>query len=105
MSNLDDRYENGAHDYMKYIKFGYGRGSDHACKDIRGGYMTREEGIEMVKKYDHVRPSDLDHWLGYVGRSDEWFQSIADTFRSPRVWGRNAKGEWLKQNIWDKEQP
>ena len=25
MSNLDDRYENGIHDLMKFVKFGYGQ--------------------------------------------------------------------------------
>jgi len=49
-SNLDDMHENGIHDYMKFIKFGYGRASDHASKDIRDGYMTREEGIQMVRE-------------------------------------------------------
>src|SRR5262245_22552174 len=44
-SNLDDMHENGIHDYLKFVKFGYGRGTDHACKDIRGGRMTRPEGI------------------------------------------------------------
>ena len=57
MSNLDDMHENGIHDYLKYIKFGYGRGTDHACKDIRAGLMTREEGVEMVRRYDHVKPA------------------------------------------------
>lgn len=99
-SNLDDRYENGAHDYLKYIKFGYGRGTDHACKDIRSGYMTREQGIEMVRKYDHVRSSDLYFWLDYVGRDEAWFDRIADTFRSPKVWVKDG-GRWLKRNIWD----
>ena len=45
MSNLDDMHENGAHDYLKFIKFGYGRCSDHVAKDIRAGLMNREEGI------------------------------------------------------------
>lgn len=101
MSNLDDRYENGAHDYLKWIKFGYGRATDHACKDIRSGYMTREEGIEMVRKYDHVRSSDLYFWLDYVGRTEEWFDKIADTFRSPKVWVQDDRGAWHKRNIWD----
>ena len=64
-SNLDDRYENGVHDLLKFIKFGYGRASDHASKDIRDGYMTREQGIEMVRKHDHVVSGDLYHWLEY----------------------------------------
>ncbi|MEP3439268.1 MAG: N-acetyl sugar amidotransferase [Hoeflea sp.] len=100
-SNLDDRYENGAHDYLKYVKFGYGRASDHACKDIRSGKMTREEGMEMVRRYDHVRSSDIDFWLNYVERSKHWFDEIADRFRSPRVWGRTESGEWVKENIWE----
>jgi N-acetyl sugar amidotransferase len=99
MSNLDDRYENGAHDLLKFVKFGYGRGSDHASKDIRTGYMTREEGIEMVRKYDHIISDDLDHWLNYVEMDKEEFWSIADTFRDPRVWWIQD-GEWCKDNIW-----
>jgi N-acetyl sugar amidotransferase len=99
MSNLDDRYENGIHDLMKFIKFGYGRCSDHASKDIRTGYMTRDEGIEKVREYDAVVSSDLDYWLDYVDMSkDEWW-SIADTFRDPRVWWIED-GMWWKHNVW-----
>jgi hypothetical protein len=99
MSNLDDRYENGAHDLLKFIKFGYGRASDHASKDIRTGYMTREEGIEMVRRYDHVVSKDLDYWLEYVGMSAREFWETADRFRDKRVW-RVEKGQWVKDNVW-----
>ena len=99
ISNLDDRYENGIHDLMKFIKFGYGRCSDLASKDIRTGYMTREEGIEKVKNYDHVVSSDLYHWLNYVNMKEEEFWHIADSFRDPRVWWIK-EGHWWKDNIW-----
>lgn len=102
MSNLDDRYENGIHDYLKYIKFGYGRGTDHAAKDIRRGYMTREEGIKMVRKYDHVKSSDLAFWLKYVDRDEEWFDRVADSFRDNNVWIKDNDNKWYKRNIWDK---
>jgi N-acetyl sugar amidotransferase len=102
MSNLDDMHENGAHDYLKFVKFGYGRATDHACKDIRAGLMTRDEGIEMVRKYDAVKPrKDLSRWLDYVGMSEDEFDEIADTFRDPRVWAKDERGEWIKDNIWD----
>ena len=101
MSNLDDMHENGIHDYLKFVKLGYGRGSDHACKDIRGGLMTREQGIEMVRKYDHVKPRrDLERWLKYVNMSEEEFDRTCDTFRDPRVW-RIENGEWVKDDIWN----
>ena len=99
ISNLDDRYENGLHDYLKFIKFGYGRASDHASKDIRTGYMSREEGIEMVKKYDHVIPDDLKYWLDYVEMEEDEFWVTADSFRDPRIWSIK-NGHWVKVNIW-----
>ncbi len=99
-SNLDDMYENGAHDYLKFIKFGYGRATDHASKDIRAGRLSREEGIRLVRKHDHVEPSDLQHWLEYVDRDHDWFWDIANKFRSPAVWS-SINGFWVKQNIWD----
>lgn len=101
ISNLDDMHENGIHDYLKYVKFGYGRGTDHACKDIRAGKMTRAEGIEMVRRYDHVKSRDLARWLDYVGMTEAEFDRIADTFRDPRVWRKDAAGAWEKDNIWD----
>lgn len=104
ISNLDDRYENGIHDYLKYIKFGYGRASDHASKDIRLGYMTRDKGIQMVKKYDHIIPKDLYHWLNYVGMKENEFWEIANSFRNPFVWKKDNKENWIKANIWDKKE-
>ena len=100
MSNLDDMHENGIHDYLKFIKLGYGRGTDHSCKDIRAGRMTRDEGIGMVKKYDAVKPRrDLERWLQYVGMSEAEFDATCDTFRDPRVW-RVEDGQWVKDTIW-----
>ncbi len=98
-SNLDDRYENGVHDLMKFVKFGYGRCSDHASKDIRNSHITRKKGIELIKKYDHVVSDDLYHWLDYVEMKEKEFWEIADTFRDPRVWWIK-NGEWYKDNIW-----
>jgi len=99
-SNLDDMHENGIHDYLKFVKLGYGRATDHAMKDIREGRMTREEGIEMVKKYDHVKPyRDLNRWLKYVDMTEDEFDYICDSFRDPRVW-RIENGQWVKDNIW-----
>lgn len=101
MSNLDDMHENGIHDYLKYIKFGYGRATDHSCKDIRDGKMTREEAVEIVKKMDHIKSKDLYRWLKYVDMSEEEFDKIADSFRDPRVWEQLPDGSWVKDNLWD----
>ncbi len=102
MSNLDDRYENGVHDLLKFIKFGYGRASDHASKDVRDGYFSRDEAVKLVMKYDHVVSDDLYYWLDYVGKDEDYFWRYADTFRSPKVWQIKNK-QWCKLDIDGKE--
>jgi imidazoleglycerol phosphate synthase cyclase subunit len=98
MSNLDDMHENGVHDYLKFVKFGYGRCTDHACKDIRAGIITREEGSRRVREMDHIKSRDLKRWLGYVGMTEETFDRVADTFRDPRVW-RVDDDRWIKDDM------
>jgi hypothetical protein len=62
--------------------------------------MTREQGVEMVRKYDHVKPRrDLERWLKYVNMTEEEFDYICDTFRDRRVW-RIEENHWVKDNIW-----
>jgi len=100
-SNLNNIHDNGLHDYMKYVKFGYGRVTDHVCRDIRNGAMTRDEGIKMIRRFDHVFPSDINRWLEYAAMSYEEFVETADSFRDPRVWVKDERGEWIKDNIWD----
>ena len=80
-SNVDDMHENGIHDYLKFIKFGFGRGTDHANYDVRLNLISRDEGIKLVLKYDHVTPSDLDDWCSYVDMKKREFYFHADKFR------------------------
>jgi len=100
MSNLDDMHENGIHDYLKFIKFGYGRATDHASKDIRAGLISRDDAIEIVRKYDHVKPQrDLTRWLEYVEMSEAEFDSTCNQFRSPLVWSIH-NNRWIKSEVW-----
>ena len=98
-SNLDDIHENGIHDYLKFIKFGYGRCTDHASKDIRANLISRKEGINLINQMDHIKSNDLQRWLDYVDMTEKEFDRIADHFRDPRVWIWNDKIGWSKDNI------
>ena len=84
---------------MKFVKFGYGRATDHVCKDIRDGVMSRDEGVKIIKKMDHIKSNDLERWLTYVEMSEQEFDEIADSFRDDRVW-YIKDGLWWKNNIW-----
>ena len=50
-------------------------------RHFRAGEMIREQGIEMGRKYDHVKSRrDLERWLKYVNMTEEEFDSVCDTF-------------------------
>lgn len=91
---LDDIHANGLHDYLKYLKFGYGRATDDASTEIRHGRMTREEGIEMVLRYDAVRPSDTDLFLRTAGMSEKELMEIIEPQRDESIWEKTQSGEW-----------
>ena len=65
----------GVHDYAKFIKRGFGKGTDHASADVRAGLLTREEGFELAKQYDVKRPDHLDYYLKITGLTEEEFLS------------------------------
>ena len=101
-SNVDDVHENGIKDYLKFIKFGYGRCTDHTSKDIRLKKMSREEGIELVKKHDHIKPKEsLNIFLDTVKMTEDEFDTIADNFRDNRVWWIEDN-KWWKNTLWGK---
>ena len=99
-----DDAANGVHDYLKYLKFGYGRATDDASTEIRNGRMTREEGIEMVNKHDGKRPRDLDFILDFLEISENYFYKCIDHLRDKNVEYKN--GVWNKKyNIQDFTSP
>ena len=89
-----DDHANEVHDYMKYLKFGYGRATDDATTEIRLGRMTREEGIEPVREYDHVRPRSLDTYLKFLGMTEAEFEAAVEPMRDRAIWDRDAGGRW-----------
>ncbi len=66
----------GVHDYTKFLKRGFGRGTDHASGDVRAGLLTREEAFELAKKHDSERPPSLDYYLQITGFTEDEFNAV-----------------------------
>lgn len=105
--NLHARIEdhaNDVHDYLKYLKFGYGRATDDASMEIRHGRMSREEGLEMVRRYDHVEPSSLGLYLDFLGITRQQFLDWIEPMRDLSIWEKGGDGEWrVKDSVLDHE--
>jgi len=94
--NLDTKYV-AIHDYFKFLKFGYGRATDHASIDIRNKRLTREEGLDLVKRYDGKIPTKyLDDFLEDFGLSMEEFLKICDKFTNKELFKKDNSGNILR---------
>ncbi len=99
-SSIDDRVDM-FHYYTTLIKFGIGRATYDAAQEIRNDKITREEGVQLVRRYDQEFPRKyFQEFLEYISISEEEFHATVDKFRSPHLWEKIG-GEWkLKHAIW-----
>ena len=93
-NDVDSFHYSGLHDWIKYLKWGYGKATDHATREIRLKRMTREQGVEMVRRYERVPPGDMPLFLEWIGMSEAELLSHVDRFRDPRAWRREGK-DWV----------
>lgn len=75
----------GVHDYAKYIKRGFGRGTDFASQDVRAGLMTREEGFDLAASVDAERPPGLDYYLQITGYTEQEFEETLKAQRQGKA--------------------
>jgi N-acetyl sugar amidotransferase len=79
---------------LKYIKFGFGQCMDHTCYDLREGRITKDEAIELIKKYDgKCSEVYIEKFCSYIGISQKEFWSVTEKFRGP-MWKRDQEGNW-----------
>lgn len=93
-SSLDDKID-GQHYYTMLIKFGQGRAMNDACRDIRDGYISREEGVQLVRRYDEEFPvNNFKFFINYINISEEQYWEVIDNARSPHLW-KKVNETWV----------
>lgn len=82
------------HDKLKVIKHGYGKVLDHACREIRHGRLSKQQGQELVSYHFEQAPqheSLLAEWLGVSQKSLDF---VADLHRNPDYWEKQYPEGW-----------
>lgn len=116
-NSIDDRIDD-FHYYTTGIKFGIGRATYDAAQEIRSRDITRDEGVALVKRFDHEFPERFaDEIFKYISippdefpeaskifeqpiMTREYFDRLTDTFRSPHLW-KWEDGKWmLRHSVW-----
>lgn len=73
----------------KYFKFGFGFTTDEVCYDIREGLMTREQGFELIKKYDGLCGQKyIKQFCDFVGITEKEHWEVVGEFKKYDPWNR-----------------
>lgn len=82
------------HDLLKLYKQGYSKVTDHACREIRHGRLTREQGLALVR-YHEQRPAEhVDLFCEWLGVTPSSLQFLMDLHRNPAYWLEGEPGRW-----------
>lgn len=80
---------------IKYVKFGFGHVTDQAVEAINAGRMTRDEGFDLVRKYDgKCDRKYILHYCHYLGITEDEFWNVVESYRNHDLWEREADGSW-----------
>jgi N-acetyl sugar amidotransferase len=98
--NLDN-HQMGIHDYFKFLKFGFGRGTDLACMHLRRGRITRTQAVQMINKHDGKFPwtylgKPIEDILAPLGMTVDEFVKICDRFTNKKIFVTDAQGKLVK---------
>jgi N-acetyl sugar amidotransferase len=101
IENLDCKWIGGLHDYMKFIKYGYGRATDQICIEIRGGRMTREEGIQALHESSEgqVPMKYVPDFINYLSITEKEFFDNLDRFTNKMIFERDQETGELSKDV------
>lgn len=101
MSRTFDTYDHGdcfnymnCHDTLKLYKHGYSKVTDHACREIRHGRLSRNHALALVRKHEQVAPRYLDLLADWLGMDVIGLQYAMDQHRNFSHWTGTPLGNW-----------
>tara|TARA_Y100001935_G_scaffold249114_1_gene247220 strand:+ start:10 stop:1092 length:1083 start_codon:yes stop_codon:yes gene_type:complete len=80
--------------YLMYLKFGFGRTTTIVGTDIRDGALTRDQGLNLVKKYDGEYPEKfIDMYLDFYDMTKKEFDEVLDNHANKNLFFKED-GRW-----------
>ena len=86
------------HDYIKFIKWGYTKVTDHACREIRHGRISRLMATQLVNYYQAKPLAYLDKFCKWLEIDERGLFFIMNQHRNRNIWAEAKPGVWIKQN-------
>jgi N-acetyl sugar amidotransferase len=85
------------HDHIKYLKCGYTKVTDHACREIRFGRLNRKQAQQLVKLYESQPLKHLQKFCEWLGIDDRGLEFILNQHRNHKLWTETYPGKWQRK--------
>jgi len=93
----------GVRDYIKYLKRNFSRMTHLTAMDIRYGRLTRDEAIDYIEKYEHIKPRSLDLFLKILDISEDEFNNIVSMHLIPPAERIDPNSLPYGKKMWDQD--
>lgn len=98
--NVDNLFT-GAHDFLCWLKYGFGRATAQLSVDVRNGLLSRDEALPIAERRDGWFPEyytgvSFDDGLRYMDMSRVHFLRICNAFMNKELFVE-PKVEWGQQ--------
>lgn len=84
----------GLHDHIKRVKHGYSKVTDHACREIRHGRLTREDALLLVSHYEQKAAPFVTQFCDWLGVNPRSLAFIVDQHRGKSFWSKGIDQQW-----------
>ncbi len=89
------------HHWCKFIKFGFQRVSDMACRFVREGKLTKEQAMEYIKERDYqLDPYAKWDFCRCIGITEEEFDATVDKFANRDLLVKDKNGNWRRKDLY-----
>lgn len=82
------------HDHLKLLKHGYSKVTDHACREIRHGRLSRSQAQALVRHYENQPLKHIDKFCKWLGVEPRSLEFIFNQHRNPNCWKSVGPGKW-----------
>ena len=87
--------------WTKFIKFGFARASDMACRFVREGVLTKEQAMQYIKDSDYIcdRRAKND-FCKTLGITEEHFDEVIEKFVNHDLLVKDCNGVWRRKDLY-----
>ncbi len=81
--------------WTKFVKFGFQRVSDMACRYVRQGLLSREQALQLIKDRDYIcDPMAKRDFCNTLNISESFFDNVVDKHANKDLVKKDVNGIW-----------